>query len=344
MTNGGDKSSDPQVARSPLVADQPEAALIGASRVFRRIVAIADAVARNDCVVLLQGESGTGKELIARRIHDHSKRATSPFIPVNCAGISETLFESQFFGHVRGAFTGAIAETLGVVRAAEGGTLLLDEVSEIPLHLQPKLLRLVQEREIVPVGGSRPLSVDVRFVAATNRNLRECVETGQFRADLYHRLNIVRIDVPPLRIRDGDIDLLIDWYLDTFACEYQMVERVLGQGIRRQLREYGWPGNVRELCSYIERLYAADLPPLPPTMVTWDDGRGHRQPPLEPAPGRITEIDDTPVTYTLAEAEQVAIIRALNETGWNRSAASRLLAIHRSTLLRKIRSYGLGSG
>lgn len=342
MRIGGDNPSGPPVGRSTQVADGPEGALIGASSLFRRAVAIADAVASNDCLVLLEGESGTGKDVIARRIHARSHRGSKPFIPVNCAGISETLFESQFFGHVRGAFTGAVTETLGVVRAAEGGTLLLDEVSEIPLHLQAKLLRLLQEREIVQVGGSRPMSVDVRFLASSNQDLRRRVVEGQFRADLYHRVNIVRIEMPPLRGRSEDIGLLLDWYLDVYAEQYGMPRRVLGEGIRRRLQEYTWPGNVRELCSYIERLYAADLPPMPPTVITWDDGRRHAQPPLEPAPGRITEIEDKPLTFTLAEAEQAAIVRALQQTGWNRSAASRLLAIHRSTLLRKMRQYGFG--
>ncbi len=342
MRNGGDNLHPPPVVCSPQ-AEGGGNALIGESPVFKRVVAVCDAVATNDCIVLLEGESGTGKELIARRVHARSKRQQAPFIPINCAGISESLFESQFFGHVRGAFTGAVTETMGVVRAAEGGTLLLDEVSEIPLHLQPKLLRLLQEREIVPVGASRPVFVDVRFIAATNRNLAKCVEKGQFRADLYHRLNIVRINVPPLRIRGGDIDQLLSWYLDLYAEQYNMPRRQLGSGIRQVLHDYTWPGNVRELSSYVERLYAADLPPLPPTALPWEeDGLRHEEPPLGPAPGRLTEIEDTPLTHTLAEAEQAAIIRALTYTGWNRSAASRILAVHRSTLLRKMRHYGLG--
>jgi len=171
-------------------------------------------VAPNDCVVLLEGESGTGKELLARLLHVASSRAGGPFIPVNCPGVSETLFESQFYGHVRGAFTGATTDTLGAVRSAHGGTLLLDEVGELPLHLQPKLLRLLQEREVTPVGASRPMPVDIRFVAATNRSLARCVAEGAFRADLYHRLNIVRIEIPPLRSRPEDIEPLLDYYID----------------------------------------------------------------------------------------------------------------------------------
>ena len=228
-----------RVGRSPHAQglDAPDA-IIGSSPAFKRVLAVAEAVASNDCVVLLEGESGTGKELVARLIHGRSKRAHGPFIPVNCAGISETLFESQLFGHIRGAFTGAISETLGVVRAAEGGTLLLDEVSEIPFHLQSKLLRLLQEREVIPVGGSRPMPVNVRFLAATNRWLHRMVEAGEFRADLFHRLNIVRIVLPPLRERPDDIERLLDWYLDLHAEEYRMPRRQLGASIRRLLRDY----------------------------------------------------------------------------------------------------------
>jgi transcriptional regulator with PAS, ATPase and Fis domain len=343
MERGGDTSFLPPAARSPQAVEvEAGEALIGSSPLFRRIVAVADAVSSNDCVVLLEGESGTGKEVLARRIHRRSRRAVSPFIPLNCAGISESLFESQLFGHVRGAFTGATNETLGVVRAADGGTLLLDEVSEIPTHLQPKLLRLLQEREVVPVGSSRPETVDVRFIAATNRNLRASVEEGRFRADLFHRLNIVRIEIPPLRVRRRDVDELLDHFLDVYAAEYQMARREIGATLRGQLREYAWPGNVRELAGWVERLYAADIPPVPPGTRGFDDGLRREEPPIEAAPGRIREIEDRPLTYTLAEAEQAAIVRALNETGWNRTAAARLLAIHRSTLLRKMRLYGLG--
>lgn len=316
--------------------------LIGSSPLFRHIIAVADAVASNDCVVLLEGESGTGKELLARRIHYRSRRKDGPFIPVNCAGISETLFESQFFGHVKGAFTGAVSEMLGMVRAAQTGTLLLDEVGEIPIHLQPKLLRLLQEREVVPVGSSRPVSVDVRFVAATNRNLRKQVETKDFRDDLYHRLNIVRIEIPPLRSRPEDIEELLEHYLDLFAQEYQMTRRELGPTVLGQLRQYSWPGNVRELCGYIERLYAADLPPMPPAMLDAAEGPIHDARPLvEAAAGRITHLEGAPATYSLTAMEQAAILKALKQTNWNRSAAAKLLDIHRSTLLRKMYQYGM---
>jgi transcriptional regulator with PAS, ATPase and Fis domain len=318
-----------------------EHALVGTSPLFHNVLKVVDAVARNDCVVLLEGESGTGKELLAKRIHAHSGRREGPFIPVNCPAISETLFESQLYGHVKGAFTGASTDMLGVVRAAQGGTLLLDEVGELPLHLQPKLLRLLQEHEVTPVGQSRPISVDSRFVASTNTSLAAAVSKGRFRSDLYHRLNIVRIEVPPLRSRPEDVEPLLDYYLDCYSECYNMPRRRLGQALRRMLREYPWPGNVRELCAYVERLYAANLPPMPPIVVALEHEYMGRARPVQPPPDRVPPLDMSPVCCTLAESEALAIRRALEATGFNRSAAARMLDIHRSTLLRKLRAYGL---
>lgn len=333
-----------QTADSSPQTDHVDFGMVGVSALFRQVLETVDAVASNDCVVLLEGESGTGKELLARRIHFKSARSEAPFIPVNCPGISETLFESQFYGHIKGAFTGATTDTLGVVRAAESGTLLLDEVGELALHLQPKLLRLLQQREVTPVGASRPVPVNVRFVAATNRSLAKCVSEGSFRSDLYHRLNIAQIVIPPLRNRPEDVEPILDFYLDYYAQQYRMPLRELGPRLRTRLREYPWPGNVRELCGYVERLYAANLPPMPPTMNLWDDGymsvsSGPR--PLEPAPGRMPLADEKNVCCSLAEAEARAIRQALEMSGHNRSAAAKILAIHRSTLLRKLRLLGL---
>lgn len=316
-------------------------ALVGASPLFRQVLAIVDAVAPNDCIVLIEGESGTGKELLARRIHAGSTRRDMPFIPVNCPGISETLFESQFYGHVKGAFTGAASDTLGVVRAADGGTLLLDEVGELPIHLQPKLLRLLQEHEVTPVGASRPIKVDARFVVSTNRSLAKCVSEGTFRSDLYHRLNIVRIVIPPLRSRPEDIEPLLDYYLAYFAELYRMPVRLLSSHLRRILCEHPWSGNVRELCGYVERLYAANIPPMPPATDVWEDGyvADSAAIAIDPPPDRMPLGSE--VCCTLADSEAIAIRRALEAAGFNHSAAARRLAIHRSTLLRKMRLYGM---
>jgi transcriptional regulator with PAS, ATPase and Fis domain len=297
--------------------------LIGDSLALRRVLETADAVAANNCTVLLEGETGTGKELIARYIHEKSRRAGKPFIPVNCPAVTDTLFESQFFGHVKGSFTGAQGDTLGMVRAAEEGTLFLDEIGELSHHLQSKLLRLLQEREVTPVGSPHVIKVDVRFIAATNRSLEQAIAEGKFRADLFHRLNIARIQVPPLRLRSEDIEPLLDFYLEYFANQYETEPRDLDYPTREALRDYNWPGNVRELCCWVERLYAADMPAVAPT--TENEASCTVSAPC-----------------SLADMEARAIEAALAATGNNRSEAARMLDIHRTTLLRKIKQYNIG--
>ena len=254
--------------------------LIGDSAAMHEVYRVVGAVSQNKSTVLVSGESGTGKELVARTIHGRGPLAGGPFIAINCAGLSETLLDSQLFGHRRGA----VADHDGVFRAAEGGTLFLDEVSEIPLGLQAKFLRALQDREVTPLGSSRPIAVDVRLIAATNRDLEGEMRAGRFRSDLFYRLNVVHIALPPLRARGDDVGLLIDHFIQHFSREYQVApKRVTAEAMAR-LRGYGWPGNIRELQNAIERAFAlsgadtitlADLPPLrddavPASMVAAD--------------------------------------------------------------------------
>ena len=305
-------------------------AIVGVSQSLCEVLRLADNVASSDCCVLIEGESGTGKELLARRIWAQSRRARRPFIPVNCAGITETLFESQFFGHVRGAFTGAEQNMLGVIRAADGGTVFLDEVSEIPLHLQPKLLRVLQEQEVMPVGQPIPVKVDTRFLAGTNRNLQQLVAEEKFRRDLFYRLNIVRLVIPPLRRRPEDVPILLDHYLRLYADRYQREPIVVSRDVRARLVEYAWPGNVRELSTWVERLYVTGLAPEALLAML-----------LAESAGEFDAARPTVAPLTLEQAERRAIVEALEHSEFNQRKAARTLRIHRATLARKLRKHHL---
>jgi two-component system, NtrC family, response regulator AtoC len=307
--------------------------LIGESRSLQAVYRVIEAVKENKSTVLVSGESGTGKELVARTIHQRGPLAERPFIAINCAGLSETLLDSQLFGHRRGAFTGAVADHDGVFRAAHGGTLFLDEVSEIPLSLQPKFLRAVQEREVTPLGASVPVQVDVRLIAATNRDLEAEVRTGTFRADLFYRLNVVHIEMPPLRAHPEDIPLLVEHFLQSFSRQYRVSpKRVTAEALER-LTAYAWPGNIRELQNLIERAFALStaetitLEDLPPAVAGWV------------APEVATE--DEGELPTLGDAERRLIAGALRRSGGNKKEAARLLGIDRQRLYRKIEKYGL---
>ncbi len=302
--------------------------LAGVSRPIHEIIQLVDAVAPSDCNVLIEGESGVGKELVARRLHTMSNRSAGPFIPVNCASVSETLFDSQFFGHVRGAFTGAVQTMLGLVRSADGGTLFMDEVGEIPLNLQPKLLRVLQNGEVMPVGATEPVQVSTRFVATTNRDLRQEVQEGRFRKDLFYRLNVVSILVPPLRDRPEDVPVLLDHFLSEQALRYQTPVIDVEPAVRRQLYDYSWPGNVRELDCWVERLYAMRLSPAYLAASLLRD--------VGSAPFR-----QHPESMNLAQAEKRAIQQAMQSARNNHQEAARLLEIHKSTLYRKLKEYSL---
>jgi transcriptional regulator with PAS, ATPase and Fis domain len=303
--------------------------ILGISKAIRNVVELVDTVAPSDCCVLIEGDSGTGKELVARRLWALSSRKHRPFIPVNCAGISESLFESQFFGHVRGAFTGAEQNMLGLVRTADGGTVFLDEIGEIPLNLQSKLLRVIQEQEVMPVGKPVPVHVDTRFVAGTNRNLRELVDQGRFRLDLYYRLNIVRIEVPPLRDRTEDVPILLEHFSSLFARHYKRKQVGIDPDVRSVLVAYPWPGNVRELAAWIERLYVTGLEPA--TLVDML---------LSEAAPYISLPSADP--QSLKDVERQAIVHAMERANFNQRKAARMLQVHRATLARKLKKHELG--
>jgi DNA-binding NtrC family response regulator len=314
--------------------------LIGDSAAMQAVYRVIDAVRDNKSTVLLSGESGTGKELVARTIHARGALAEQPFVVLNCAGLSETLLDSQLFGHRRGAFTGAVHDHEGVFRAAQGGTLFLDEVSEIPLALQAKFLRAVQEREVTPLGSSLPVPVDVRLVAATNRDLPGEVAAGHFRQDLFYRLDVVHIELPPLRARPTDVPALVEHFVARYSRQYQVAAKWVLPETMQVLARYGWPGNVRELQNAIERAFALSTADT----ITPDDlprairtGEGIAPPPAARTGGNA-EPDTLP---TLEEAERRLISDALRRSAGNKNEAARALGIDRQRLYRKIDKYGL---
>jgi transcriptional regulator with PAS, ATPase and Fis domain len=271
--------------------------------------------------VLIEGETGTGKELVARMIHRFSARANQPFVPVDCASIAPTLLESELFGALKGAYTGADRDRMGVIESANRGTVLLDEIGDIELNFQVKLLRFLQEREIRPVGAARGKQVDVRVLAATNRDMQKLVEEGKFREDLWFRLNVVRIVIPPLRDRRGDVPLLARFFLNKYNARYQQSARLMESGLKA-LQEHTWPGNVRQLQHLIERL-----------TILAPSGRIDAEAVQQGL--AAMESREEPVE-TLAEAEEEQIRRVMAATGGNKSRAAQILGIERKTLYRKL--------
>jgi two-component system, NtrC family, response regulator HydG len=293
-------------------------------------------VAPSEATVLITGESGTGKELIAGTIHYNSERKDGPFVKVNCAALTETLLESELFGHEKGSFTGAHRRKEGQFSLANGGTLLLDEVSEMPLSMQVKLLRVIQEREFTRVGGEEVIRVDVRIIAATNKDLAGEISAGRFREDLFYRLNVVTLQMPPLRERKDDIPLLAQHYLKSFAEKNRKtIKGFTPQAMDRLLR-YDWPGNVRELMNAIERTVVlsradyVDEPDLPPLIL---EHAGTQIPGPKP--------QDLPADLPLEEVEKASILKTLGSAGGNKSEAARRLGITRKTLHKKLKKYGV---
>jgi formate hydrogenlyase transcriptional activator len=306
--------------------------LIGSSAKFRAVLDEINMVAPADCAVLIQGETGTGKEVVARAIHDASPRRHNRFVAVNCAAIPSALLESQLFGHERGAFTGAVTQTTGRFQAADHGTLFLDEIGDLPLELQPKLLRVLQEKEIERVGGGRSLQIDVRVVAATNQDLWQMVQEGKFRADLYYRLNVYPIKLPPLREREDDIPLLVDHFLGRYASKTGKDVGHVDESTMDLFKAYDWPGNVRELQNLVERAVI-----LTDTDTLFVDEKW-----LHPTPGTSSSLRDG--LSALAEHEAEIIEAALAESRGRisgPSGAATKLRMRRQTLESKIKRLGI---
>lgn len=303
------------------IDDLPESEMIGSSAQMVAIYKIVSRVAPTDATVLVEGETGTGKELIARMIHTNSPRTVQPFVAVDCASIAPALLESELFGALRGAYTGADRDRMGVFEAANHGTVFLDEIGDIELNFQLKMLRFLQEREIRPLGSPRSKSVDVRVLAATNRDLQQLVDEGKFREDLWFRVNVVRIQVPPLRERRGDVPLLAHFFLRKYNARYGQSARIAESGLRT-LDEYTWPGNVRQLQHMMERL----------TILA--PGGRIDQDVVQEAIRAMEPHDDG--GETLAETEMDQIRKVLSATGGNKSRAARILGIERKTLYRKL--------
>ncbi len=304
--------------------------VIGKSPSIEEVFRLVHRVASSDSTVLIYGESGTGKELIAREIHYSSNRSGGAFLTINCGALPETLLESELFGHVKGSFTGAIRDKEGLFQAANGGTFLLDEVGECSPAIQVKLLRVLQEREIIPVGGTRPVKVDVRLVAATNADLERGIRNGTFRADLFYRLNVIPLHIPSLRERKDDIPLLVEHFLARF--EDDRAKKITREAVDL-LCDYDWPGNVRELENIIERMVILQEDPT----LTVED-----VPPRIRSSWEPSDRDEPDVTnMTLQELEKRHLIRILEETNWQKRKASTILGINTSTLYRKLQRYGL---
>jgi two-component system response regulator HydG len=309
---------------------QAEHRLVGDSSAMHAVYATIQKVARIDATVLLLGESGTGKELAARAIHQASRRAGRPFVAINCAALPPTLIESELFGYERGAFTGAMAQKVGKLETANGGTVFLDEIVELPLESQAKLLRVLQEREVERIGGTRRIPIDVRFLAATNRNIEAAVRTGTFRADLYYRLDVLPITLPPLRDRPEDIPILATYFASKYAAECKRRIRGVSPSALRQLGRYSWPGNVRELQNVIERA------------VVLTDGDWIEHVDLRMSPASV-DVGVTEYHTAVREARTQIVARALDRAGGNYTKAAALLGIHPNNLRRLTRVLGLRS-
>lgn len=306
--------------------------LIGTSQKMSRVYRLVEKVSHHNYPVLVLGESGTGKELVARSIHYLGDRRNKPFVPVDCSALVPTLIESELFGYVKGAFTGAVHSKQGSLEAAGEGTLFLDEIGDLPIDLQAKLLRALQEREVKPVGSTERVSISARIIAATHRDLESAVRTGGFRQDLFFRLNVVQIKLPPLRERKNDIPLLVSSFLEKFSDEKRR-PRSISEDAMARLLTYDWPGNVRELENAVERAMALGSGPL----LSVGDLPSNLQ------YGKQEKLPDKDEFLPLEELERRAILRALRESAGDKLAAARLLGIGKTTLYRRLKQYNAHS-
>ena len=322
-----------QMLRREVQREFDASPIVGKSPAMKRVFDTIMTVAETDSTVLVTGRSGTGKELVARSLHYNSRRRERPFVAVNCGAIPESLIESELFGHKRGSFTGAVADKIGYFKAAEGGTLFLDEISEMPFNLQVKLLRAIEQREIIPVGMSSPMGIDIRFIASTNRDLQKEVEGGRFREDLYYRLNVVEIHLPPLSERKEDIPLLIEHFLNKYRVELRKNVKGVDAEVMRTLMNHIWKGEVRELSNIIERavifckddfVTTADLPDI-----------------LHSASRVDFPSDNKPLQQAMNELERAYIERVLRKHAFDKEQTSSVLGISLPTLYRRIKELGI---
>lgn len=324
-------------------------AIIGQDSAWLKIIAKAKAVASSTATVLILGESGTGKEVLARLLHEESDRCGGPFVALNCAALPDGLLESELFGHEKGAFTGAVVGKKGKFELADGGTLLLDEIGEVPLHLQAKLLRVLQEGEVDRLGGKAPVKFDVHVLATTNRNLSEAVEQGTFRQDLFYRLNVIPLRLPALRDRVGDIMLLADHFITRYSSQYKKPTKKFSRAARQRCLEYAWPGNVRELENMIERSVLLSRGGEIEPWDLWDEEDQTPEPvgdvdgadTMEQASltGNTMFADDSGQMVSLREVERQMIRQALQQTDNNRTHAAKMLGISVRTLRNKLNEY-----
>jgi DNA-binding NtrC family response regulator len=316
---------------SPESAPAAESPVVGDSPRFRTMLERARQAAQNDADILVEAESGTGKEVLARFIHQSSPRRNGAFVAVNCAAFPETLLESELFGHVRGAFTGALATKRGKFEMANGGTLLLDEIGEMPLNLQPKLLRVLQERVVDRLGDTHTVPVDVRVIATTNRSLVELVKEGKFRMDLYYRLNVIPLTIPPLRERRQDLPALVDYFIRKYAAKSGIGPVRATPEFLDRIATHDWPGNVRELENFVRRMLALYPGPALGTEVLEEIEFAGRQP-------ASCQLE---AGLTLRDAERELLRRTLEATGGNRTRSAEMLGVSLRTIRNKIREYGL---